>query len=349
MTLERPVETQNNIATERKEITDFSPEVQFSINLARKVRVAALSKFGQYQGTAKIDQKSHDESFAVDAPAEKIIEDVYKQAWEKEKMYGFVTEEQGIVLPSGKPEWMMMWDPVDGSRTAQAGDEQSTVTMVGIRGDKKDDPKMKDIEFGVTVALKEKDQMYVTDKTGVYQIDEKGKVTKLKPIQGISNDLSNTNLVWEFFSTNLDKMGSIMAPLTNSVRSSMVYPCGSYMALSVMRQGKIHVDVRKKAFDEFGKQTEIVKSGTKVVKFLTPMDVAAQYNMIKQTGGVVTDADGRSMDEKPLWMLDANNTFKLEGSIDWVAAPTPELHRQTISKLNEGFNNFRNSLVATTK
>lgn len=240
-----------------------------------------------------------------------------------------------------------MW--IISNEIKSVGDNQATVTMVGIKGDRKDDPMIKDIKFGVTVAIKEKDQMYVTDESGVYQIDEKGKVNRVKPIHGISNDLSNTNLVWEFFSTNLDKMGKIMAPLTNSVRSSMVYPCGSYGALSVMRQGKIHVDVRKKAFDEFGKQTEIVKAGTKVVKFVTPMDVAAQYNMIKQIGGVVTDVDGKSLDDKPLWMLDADNTFKLEGSIDWVAAPNPELHRLALLKIKEGFVNFRNSFTPQSK
>lgn len=331
---------------ERREIADFEPVVQHSIELARMARKAALTKFGIYQAEAKIDTTSHDESFAVDAPVEEVIAQVYKKGWEKGQRFGFVTEEQGIVLPpDGKAEWIMMWDPVDGSRTAQAGDEQATVTMVGVKGEKRDDPKMKDIEFGVTVALKEKDQMFVSDKTGVYQIDEAGKVTKMKPIENITNDMSQTNLVWEFFSTNMDKMGTIMAPLTNSVRSSMVYPCGSYGALSVIRQGKIHADVRKKAYDEFGDRTEIVKKGTKVVKFLTPMDVGAQYNMIKQLGGVVTDANGKSLDEKALWMLNENNEFKLEGSIDWVAAPTPELHRQTLIKLNEGFANFRDSLT----
>lgn len=334
---------------ERKEIDDFAPVVQFSIELARKARQAALTKFGIYQGDARIDTTSHDESFAVDAPVEEIIEQTYRNGWGEGRMYGFVTEEQGIVLPpSGESEWIMMWDPVDGSRTAQAGDEQATVTMVGVKGYKKEDPRMKDIQFGVTVSLKEQDQMYVSDQTGVYRISEDDKVEKVKPISDISSDMSQTNLVWEFFSTNIDKIGTIMAPLTNSVRSSMVYPCGSYMALSVIRQGKIHADVRKKAYDLFGDKTEIVKNGTRVVKFLTPMDVAASYNMIRQLGGVVTDADGNSLDEKPLWLLDENNTFKLEGSIDWVAAPTLKLHRQTIAKLNEGFANFSDLITPSS-
>ena len=325
---------------ERSEISDFSPEIRFVMDVAKKARTAALTKFGQYQGAARIDEVSHDESFNVDAPVEEIISQMHKKAWDEGKMYGFVTEEQNMQLPNENPEWIIEYDPVDGSRTAQSGDEQACFVAFGIKGDKKDDARMKDIEFGVTLAIKE-NKLFVTDSTGVYEVFEDGSVKPMSVAENISDDLSHNALLFEVFSTNMEHMGKAIAPLSAAVRWNMVYPCGSYMALSVIRQGKIHADIRGRLFKDFGDQLDIVKKDTKVVKFLAPMDIGAQFEMIQKTGGVVTDAYGNSLDNAVVWQKDEDGKRKLGGSISWVAAPTPELHRKTMEKLEEGCSSLR--------
>lgn len=333
-------EVSPNFNQERKEVADFSPEVQFTINVARLGRLAALTKFGLYQAEARIDEISKDESFDVDSPVEEIITKLHKQAWKDGKMYGFVTEEQNMQLPNENPEWIIEYDPVDGSRTAQSGDEQACFVAFGIKGNKKDDARMKDIEFGVTLAIKE-NRMFVTDSTGAYEVGDDNVVTPLSLGDEVSNDLSQAALLFEAFSTNLEHISKVLTPLVSATRWNMTYPCGSYMALSVMRQKKIHADIRDRLFRDFGGKLDIVKKWTKVVKFLTPMDIGAQFKMINQTGGVVTDAYGDSLDEAVVWQKDESGKRKLGGSISWVAAPTPELHRKTMEKLEEGIRNLR--------
>lgn len=332
-------EVSSDFNQERMEVADFSPEVQFVIDVARKGRLAALTKFGEYQADARLDEVSHDESFNVDAPVEEMITKMHDKAWKDGKMYGFVTEEQNMQLPNENPEWIIEYDPVDGSRTAQSGDEQACFVAFGIKGDKKDDARMKDIEFGVALAIKE-NKMFVTDTTGVYEVFEDGTVKPMSVAENVSNELSHNALLFEVFSTNMVHMGKAIAPLASAVRWNMVYPCGSYMALSVSRQGKIHTDIRDRLLKDFGDNLDIVKKDTKVVKFLAPMDIGAQYQMIKKTGGVVTDAYGDSLDEAVVWQKDESGKRKLGGSISWVAAPTPELHKKTMEKLEEGFKSF---------
>ncbi len=72
-------------------------------------------------------------------------------------------------------------------------------------------------------------------------------------------------------------------------------------------------------------------------KCLYPMDVGATWLMIEELGGKVTDGYGKSLDEVELWKFDDTGSWSTENQISWIAASSPELHKQTIKLVEEGF------------
>lgn len=111
------------------------PEIAFAINLARRITRAVRPVYGIKQNDVPIHEISHDFNYALDVKAEDAVRAAFQRAWRKGLLYGYVTEDQGMVLPPGElAEWMFLIDPVDGSRPANIGAEMACVNIAITRG-----------------------------------------------------------------------------------------------------------------------------------------------------------------------------------------------------------------------
>ncbi len=147
-----------------------NPEIAFGIDLARKIARAVRPVYGIKQNDVPINQISHDFNYVLDIRAEEVVRKSFEAAWRKGLLYGYVTEDQGLVLPSGgNVNWMFLIDPVDGSRPANIGAEQACVNIGISRGEVKE-PTFADIEMGVALAIKEGLLFTAAKGKGVYLV-----------------------------------------------------------------------------------------------------------------------------------------------------------------------------------
>lgn len=320
-----------------KNLHEFDKAIQFGINLSIQIRSKVMPVFGIKQKDVPINKISKDFNYKVDIVAEEAIKKAFAKLWENGIYYGYVTENQGFVLPSNNsPEIIFMIDPIDGSRPAQIGAEMVCVTMVAVKGNKKD-AAFSDIEFGITLAIKE-NRIFLSEKgKGVFEIIEK-KTVQLQKRKNISAKLKDSTLVYETYSMSPTYTGIVIEPLVKEISFKTEYPSGSYSALTLVRgQNEIHVDVRKRLIEQFPKLPIALKSNSKSV---FPMDIAAGFLMIRELGGKVTDGYGKRLDKVKLWEFDKNGSWASDNEISIIGSISPHLHKLTLGKIEEGFKNL---------
>jgi len=62
------------------------------------------------------------------------------------------SEDAGLVEPSGSADWVLVVDPIDGTRPAMAGFEMACVSVAAAPLD--DEPRMGDVTAGCVVEIK---------------------------------------------------------------------------------------------------------------------------------------------------------------------------------------------------
>lgn len=311
----------------------MSPEIQFAAALSREITKTVRPALGIKEQDVPISQISRDFNYALDVKAENVVRKAFAAAWRKGLMYGYVTEDQGLVNPPHDPELIFLIDPVDGSRPAMIDAEMATVTMAVVRGE--NEPTFANIELGLTYAIKE-NKMFMAEKgKGVFEISSNNRMIPVTQRENIPSDLRNTSLVFESASVSLELVGKVLDPLLEEVHFYTVYPSGSYGALSLVRgQNELHVDIRTKLLQDFSHLPVATKP---IPKPLYTMDIAGPYLMIKELGGVITDADGQPLDNIRLWRFNNDGSWSEDCQISWVAAMSALLHQQALEKLREGF------------
>lgn len=311
----------------------MSPEIQFAITLSRKIVRNVRPALGIKEQDVPISQISRDFNYALDVKAEDVVRETFAASWRKGLMYGYVTEDKGFVSPPQDPEFIFLIDPVDGSRPAMIGAEMATVTMAVVRGEK--EPTFANIEFGLSYAIKE-NKMFMAEKgKGVFEIFSNNRMTPVAQRENIPSDLKDTSLVFEPASISLELVGKVLDPILKEVHFYTVYPSGSYGALSLVRgQNELHVDIRTKLLRDYPHLPVATKP---IPKPLYTMDIAAGWLMIKERGGIVTDADGQLHDNIRLWKFNSDGSWSEDCQISWVAAMSTSLQQQALEKLKEGF------------
>lgn len=90
-----------------------------------------------------------DVTFAIDEQAEAFLEE-----WlgERAPRVAFYSEDRGMVAPAGTADWVLVVDPIDGTRPAMAGLESACVSVAAapLEGE----PTMADVAAGCVVEIK---------------------------------------------------------------------------------------------------------------------------------------------------------------------------------------------------
>ena len=122
------------------------------VELALGLRRHVLPFLGAHAGRAHVKAGAGgDVTFAIDSEAEQFLESFLA---ERAPEVAFYSEDRGLVEPaSGTPEWVLVVDPIDGTRPALAGFEASCVSVAAAPlGD--GDPAMGDVRFGAIAEIK---------------------------------------------------------------------------------------------------------------------------------------------------------------------------------------------------
>jgi myo-inositol-1(or 4)-monophosphatase len=301
------------------------------LQLARALRAHVLPQLGLHSGRSQARAGSGgDVTFAIDEEAEKFLE---RFLAEHSPGVSFFSEDRGLVQPDGRSDWVLVVDPIDGTRPALAGLESCCVSVAAARLAGDSPPTMGDVGIGCIVEIKTGATFAAERGFGIEWHDSNGKQSK--PRLSANGDLGTL-----FWSTGF--RGRPAAPLiavlgdlidTSSVGGAF-FDLGSAtfdMTRIVTGQLDAYLDVGSLMIERLPElRAEFEAVGDGAVLNNSPYDLAAAVLCLEEAGAVVTDARGEPLDGRPL--LGSGHEFQMS----CLAAANARLHSRLLGVVEHG-------------
>ena len=262
-----------------------------------------------------------DVTFAIDESAEARMEEFLA---ERAPGVAFYSEDRGMVNLTGEEaEWVLIVDPIDGTRPALAGLESCCVSVAAARLD--GEPTMGDVEVGCIVEI----------KSGARFLAERGK--GLEPAATLSANESIDRMFW-VYGLRGRPVRSLMEVLAELVDSSSVggasFDLGSAtfdMTRVVTGQLDAYIEPGPRMVEDVpGMKEEFERVGGGAILNNSPYDLAAATLCLQEAGAIVTDAYGKPLDERPL--LGSSHEFQMS----CIAAANAGLHTEICHAVDAG-------------
>jgi myo-inositol-1(or 4)-monophosphatase len=291
------------------------------VELASTLREEVLPQLGAHAARAHAGEaEGGDVTFAIDERAEVRMEEFLA---ERAPEVAFYSEDRGMVSTGGDAEWVLVVDPIDGTRPALAGLESCCVSIAAARLD--GEPTMGDVAVGTIVEI----------KSGNAFVAERGG--GLEPAARLSANGSMERMLWTYGLRGRPVL-ALMEVLAELVDSSSVggasFDLGSAtfdMTRIVTGQLDAYVEPGPRIVDDVpGMREEFERVGGGSILNNSPYDLAAAVLCCQEGGAVVTDAYGASIADRRL--LGSSHEFQ----ISCVAAANAELHGSICRALDAG-------------
>jgi myo-inositol-1(or 4)-monophosphatase len=296
-------------------------------DLAATLREEVLPHLGAHAGRAHSGAaEGGDVTFQIDEHAEARMESFLA---ERAPEVSFYSEDRGLVSPAGdRAEWVLVVDPIDGTRPALAGLESCCVSVAAAPLDS--DPTMADVSVGCVMEV----------KSGQAFVAERG--AGLDPAPRLSGNTSLELMFWTygFRGRPARALVEVLAELID--RSSVgggTFDLGSAsfdMTRIATGQLDAYVEPGPRIIDDIpGMRAEFERVGGGAVLNNSPYDLAAAAICLEECGAVVTDAYGAPLAARPL--LGSDHTFQMS----CVAAANGELHSAICAEIDAGIERLR--------
>jgi myo-inositol-1(or 4)-monophosphatase len=296
-------------------------------DLAATLRDEVLPHLGAHAGRAHSGSaEGGDVTFQIDEHAEKRMESFLA---ERAPEVSFYSEDRGLVSPAGdRAEWVLIVDPIDGTRPALAGLESCCVSVAAARLD--GEPTMADVQVGCVLEL----------KTGASFVAERG--SGLEPVASLSENRSLERMFWTYGFRGRPAR-ALVEVLAGLIDASSVgggtFDLGSAtfdMTRLVTGQLDAYVEPGPRMIDDVpGMRSEFERVGGGAVLNNSPYDLAAATICLQEGGALVTDAYGQPLADRPL--LGSSHEFQMS----CVAAANADLHSAICSELDAGIERLR--------
>lgn len=296
--------------------------------LALGLREQVLPALGSHAARSHAgDAAGGDVTFAIDADAEEHLERFLARRAPELALY---SEDRGLVGADGA-EHVLVVDPIDGTRPALAGLESACVSVaVAALGDGR--PRMGDVEVGVVVEI----------KSGVRFVGVRGDGLRSDLPVRLSDNRDLDRLFWVYGLRGRPARDTIEVLAELLDRSSVgggTFDLGSAtydMTRVLTGQLDAYVEPGPRMIDEVpGMLEEFRRVGRGAVLNNSPYDVAAAALCLTEGGAVVTDAAGRSLDDRPL--LGSGPEFQMS----MLAAASAPLHAALVAEIDRGIARLR--------
>jgi myo-inositol-1(or 4)-monophosphatase len=301
------------------------------LDLATALREEVAPELGQHAGRKHSGAGAGgDVTFAIDERAEAFMEQFLA---EHAPEVAFYSEDRGLVTPAGDPEWVLIVDPIDGTRPAMAGFEAAGVSVaLAPLGD--GDPTIGDVTIGCVVEI----------KSGQAFVAERGK--GLDPAPALSSNTELSRMFWAYGLRGrpVRRIAEVVGELIDaSSVGGGTFDLGSAtfdMTRVVTGQLDAYVEPGARLIAEIpGMREEFERVGGGVVLNNSPYDVAAAILICEEAGAVVTDAWGGPLGAYP--MLGSGAEYQLS----CVTAATAELHARIVTEIDAGIDRLARALV----
>jgi myo-inositol-1(or 4)-monophosphatase len=234
-----------------------------------------------------------------------------------------------MVTPTGAPEWVLVVDPIDGTRPAMAGFESACVSVAAAPL-RDGDPRMGDVQTGCVIEIKSGSEFIARRDAGV------------RPAPCLSANRDLRRLFWAY-GLRGRPVRAIAEVLGELIDASSVgggtFDLGSAsFDLTRIATGQLDAYIEpgpRIVADVPGMREQFERVGRGVVLNNSPYDLAAAALIVEEAGAVITDAWGRPLADRP--MLGSGPEYQLS----CVAAANRELHAQIVRELDTGIDRLR--------
>lgn len=285
------------------------------------LREEVLPDLGGHDGRVHSGEAAGgDVTFAIDERAEAFLE---RFLADRAPDVAFYSEDRGLVAPGGEPHWVLVVDPIDGTRPAMAGLESACVSVAAARLD--GEPVMADVEAGCIVEI----------KSGRVFFAERGGGLEPAPSLSANRDLSRMFWAYGLRGRPVRVIAEVIGELIDvSSVGGGTFDLGSAtydMTRIVTGQLDAYVEPGPRIVADLpGMRAEFERVGAGAVLNNSPYDLAAAALCLSEAGAVVTDAYGRPLADRPL--LGSGADYQ----ISCVAASNAELHAQIVRQIDAG-------------
>lgn len=302
------------------------------VELAERVRTTVLPSLGGAAGRAHVGGGGDgDVTFAIDEQAEREVEAMVAERAPTVAVY---TEDRGLVEPARPAEWVLVVDPIDGTRPAMAGFEAACVSVALARmGD--GEPVMGDVELGVVIEI----------KSGHRFVAERGRglEASVPVVLSENEDLGRLFWAYGFRGRPVRAYAEVLGVLLDgSSTGGGTFDLGAAtfdMTRVVTGQLDAYVEPGPLLIEAVpAVRAEFERVGGGAVLNNAPYDLAAGALCVSEGGGIVTDAAGRPLDRRPL--LGSG----VEYQMSVIAAANQALHARLVAAVEAGVQRLRASL-----
>ncbi|MBI4980614.1 hypothetical protein HZC30_03615 [Candidatus Woesearchaeota archaeon] len=293
------------------------------IKLGNEVRAAILPRLNDNKREIIGRQYGGDPHFGLDEVAEQTVEKVLKR-WKLPIAY--FSEDRGLVCFHEKPEWLLIIDPIDGTRPAMVNFESCCFSVAVTPYSSY--PKFSEITNALALEL----------KSGEYFYADANQPKITSSVLGLPSLTEKADLEKMFWSTELTahpikQITKVCGDLIdNSVTlgAVFVFTSSSYSLTRIVTgQLDAHVDVGHRIVQDYPETAEeFLKVGRGKIATLFPYDIAAAAFILIKAGGIVTDAYGESLDK-----LSLITDKSIKGQCSIIAASNSELHGKIRNQL----------------
>lgn len=295
---------------------------ELCVELAAELRAEVLPQLGAHASRAHAGEaEGGDVTFAIDASAETRMEQFLAERAPGVALY---SEDRGMVLPSGHdPEWVLVVDPIDGTRPAVAGLESCCVSVAAARLHR--EPTMGDVQVGCIAEI----------KSGETFVAERG--AGVDPAPALSPNTSLERMFWTYGlrgrpARELIEVLAVLVDASSVGGASFDLGSATFdMTRIATGQLDAYVEPGPRIVDEVpGGRAAFERVGGGSILNNSPYDLAAAVLCLEEAGAVVTDAHGRALDDRPL--LGSSHDFQMS----CIAASNGELHAAICREVDAG-------------
>ncbi len=268
-----------------------------------------------------------DPTFVIDQAAEKALLSFLRASKEPIAYY---SEDAGYSTYAREPKYLLIVDPIDGTRAAKNGFEWCTVSIASTRVIER--PTFKDLDNACVVELLN-DRIFYAERGEKTVIFENGEKKRAK----LSNNTDLEMLSWALTvpgrpSSLIFNAASKLIDLS-SLRGAF-YVCNSTSySLTRLVTGQLDacVDIAIKFLKSYpeGTKDKFLKSGKGAIIGPAPYDLCPALLIAEQAGCVFSNLDGESFDNVLLLDTHPENYQTL------VAAANPDLHNYLLDFFHE--------------
>jgi myo-inositol-1(or 4)-monophosphatase len=297
------------------------------MDLAAALREEVLPHLGAHAGRAHTGAaESGDVTFQIDEHAENRMESFLA---ERAPEVSFFSEDRGLVSPAGaRAEWVLVVDPIDGTRPAMAGLESCCVSVAAAPMES--EPTMADVQVGCVLEV----------KSGQSFVAERGQ--GLEPAANLSANGSLERMFWTYGFRGRPAR-ALIEVLCDLIDASSVgggtFDLGSAtydMTRIVTGQLDAYVEPGPRMIDDVPAiRAEFERVGDGAILNNSPYDLAAAVICLEECGAVVTDAYGEPLRGRPL--LGSDHSFQMS----CVAAANQDLHSAICAEIDAGIERLR--------